>query len=893
MTFPSGMRLGAYEIVSPLGRGGMGEVYSARDPRLDRIVALKVLPEAATLDAERRDRFEREARAVAALNHPHIVTIHSVEQVDDTHFLTMELIEGRALADLIPKGGLSVSELLRIGIAVADAVAAAHQKGITHRDLKPGNVMIGQREHDGRIKVLDFGLAKLGEPSPQNPGATTLTVAPPTTEGRVLGTTAYMSPEQAEGRPVDARSDLFSLGVMLYEMATGERPFAGDTSVAILSSIVKDTPKPITEINPALPRDLGRIVRRALSKDPERRYQSAKDLRNDLEELKASIDAGELTAPTASASPGPAPTRTAMRRRGWGWVAAAVAAGLVILAAWLVRQSSPVTPVARLAIALPEDVSADPGRVLGAPAISPDGTSVVLTFGAVPNTYLVVRRLDSDAFQRIPGTEGGRQAFWSPDGRHLGFFAGTALKRVPLVGGEPVTLSEVGNSRGGAWGRDGTILVGTNYGAGVLRVPDKGGAPVPVTSLDTALGENSHRFPVFLPDGRQFLYFARTRLDEHRAVYLATLDGSRPRKRLLATDSYVAVARDPSSGRDYLLYPRDDKLWAQVFETTRGELTGDPVAVSEDVGLFTVSETGTLVSRQTSAEDTQLTWFDRGGKTLGTLGPVGDYWGIQLSPDDTRVATVVHRALSGYFAVWLIDVARGDAIPFSLESERSLAPVWSPDGRRIYFASTSRQEGIFVKAVDDAKPERLLTSPGKVIEPLALSPDGRYLLGGLADSAGTAATRLLYSSVGKDDWRPLLGPTSRQQYGAFSPDGKWVAYQSDDSGTSEIWLTDFPGGGQKHRISAAGGREPRWRGNGEELFYVSGDGTLMAASIGRDLRAVRSAPLFRLGPLPVSEGWHHAVTNDGQRFLVQVGRPDQSRTLHVVFNWPQIVRAAR
>ena len=621
MLFSAGARLGPYEILSPLGHGGMGEVYKARDSRLNRVVALKVLPDRAALDPERRDRFEREARAVAALNHPHIVTIHSVETFEGVLLLTMELVEGRALSEVIPKGGLALAEFLRIAIAVSDAVAAAHQKGITHRDLKPGNVIVGEREHDGRIKVLDFGLAKLADAS-REPGATTMPAAPSTGEGRILGTAAYMSPEQAEGKPVDTRSDLFSLGAMFYEMATGQRPFTGDTSISIISSIVKDTPTPITELNPSLPRDLGRIVRRALAKDPERRYQSAKDLRNDLEELKASIDSGELPAPPGeTASRGLPDPRPFARGRGWLWAGVVAAAALAITAALMWPRLPPAAPVARLAIALPEDVNPDPGRVLGAPAISPDGTIVALTFGSEPRTYLVLRRLDSDTFERVPGTDGARQAFWSPDSRHIGFFVGATLKRVALAGGEPVTLCEVGFSRGGAWSSAGTILVGTNYGVGVLQVSEKGGVPVPVTRLDPALGENSHRFPVFLPDGNRFLYFARTELDENRAVYLASLGDTNPRKRLLTTDGYVAVASDPSSGRDYLLYPRNDKLWAQSFDTGRGELSGDPVAISEDVGLFTVSATGTLVSRQTSAEQTRLTWFDRGERLSAHSGP--------------------------------------------------------------------------------------------------------------------------------------------------------------------------------------------------------------------------------------------------------------------------------
>ena len=796
---------------------------------------------------------------------------------------------------MIPKGGLALGEVLTIAIAVADAVAAAHQKGITHRDLKPGNVMLGDGEHRGRIKVLDFGLAKLADTSREGSGATTLSAGPATGEGRILGTAAYMSPEQAEGRPIDARSDLFSLGVMLYEMGSGQRPFTGDTSISIISSIVKDAPKPITELNPTLPRDLWRIVRRALTKDPERRYQTAKDLRNELEELKASIDSGDLMATAGAPAPaGPAASRAVARGRGgWAWVGGAAAAALAIGAAGLLWRSPAPTPVARLAIALPEDVSADPGRVLGAPAISPDGTTVALTFGSGPKTYLALRRLDSDTFRRVPGTDGARQAFWSPDSRHIGFFAGTTLKRVPLAGGEPATLCEVGYSRGGAWNAAGTILIGTNYSAGVLRVSEKGGTPVPATQMDSTLGENSHRFPVFLPDGNQFLYFARSKLDANRAVYLGALDDPTLRKRLLVTDGYVALARDASSGRDYLLYPKDNTLWAQSFDTTRAELSGDPVAISEDVGLFTVSATGTLVSRQTSAEQTQLTWFDRGGKALGTLGPVGDYWGVQLSPDNTRVAAVSHRALSGYFAIWLIDVARNLATPFSLESERSAAPAWSPDSTRVYFASTSRQEQIFSKAVNDANAERVVSSPGKVIEPLDVSPDGTHLLGVLSDSSGTPGRKLMYTIVGKDEWRPLLSSTGREHYAAFSPDGTRVAYQANDTGSQEIWLTDFPGGRHKHRISERGGREPRWRADGQELFYASGDDMLMAAAIGPDVASARSVPLFRAGPFPVSEGWHYAVTRDGQKFLVQVGRPDQSRTLHIVFNWPQIVHAAR
>jgi Tol biopolymer transport system component len=897
MGLSPGMRIGAYEVIASIGRGGMGEVYRARDTRLNRIVAVKVLADSAASDPDRRQRFEREAHVIAALNHPGIVTIHSVETIDDVMLLTMELVDGRPLSDVIPKGGLPLERTLAIGIAVADAISAAHQKGITHRDLKPANIMLGEREQQGRIKVLDFGLAKLTDTGPLSEN-TTLTGAAATGEGRIVGTVAYMSPEQAEGKPIDARSDLFSLGVVLYEMATGERPFTGDSSLSILSSIVRDTPKAITEVNPAIPQELARIVRRALAKDPDRRYQTAKDLRNDLVELKAALDSGELQRAVAPVRSRAAATR--MR-----WIAPTIGALLIIAATVVLwRPRDDRKGVTRLEIALPEDVGSDPGRLLGAPMISPDGTMVVTTLGSGSQTYLALRKLDSDKFERMRGTEGGSQPFWSPDSRNIGFFARGKLKRVATSGGEPQVLCDVEGNRGGAWSSTGTILIGTNYGnnvpaagpndAGVLQVSANGGTPVPITRLDASLEENSHRFPVFLPDEKHFVYFARTKKDENRAVYYAALDGRTPRKRLIVPDSYVDVASDPATGAVYILFPKDDRLWVQRLDVGRGEMEGDPVAVSDDVGVFSVSRTGTLVSRRVAAERTELVWFDRSGKRLGVVGGGGanDYWGFQVSPNDRRIAAVVHRSISGYFAIWIFDPDRNLSTPASQQTERSSDVVWTPDGTRIYFTSFRPKWQLFTRSADQAEPEQPYLAPGPVIRPRDISPDGKFLLAEIWSDADGRTRKLNYSPIGVDDWRPLVRSEFQEEHGQFSPDGHWVAYQSNESGNDEIWITDFPKGLQKHRLSDRGGQEPRWRRDGkdQELFFASGDRHITSLKISADMTVTESTPLFAIDVWPNSGFQHYAVTSDGQRFLLQVGKSESLRTLSVVFNWPELLR---
>lgn len=876
MHLQPGSKLGPYEVLAPLGAGGMGEVYRARDTRLGRDVAIKVLPAERLLDESRRRRFVQEARSASALNHPNIVTIYEIESADGIDFIVMEYVAGKTLGDLI-RPGMPLAEILRIAIPIADALARAHAAGIIHRDLKPANVVVSP---EGVVKILDFGLAKLVSPDASSSTADTQTQESSLSGvGGVIGTPGYMSPEQATGGRVDSRTDVFAFGALLYELVTGRRAFAGGSSAETLAAVVRDEPVAPSKLR-TLPRELERLILRCLKKEPERRFQHMGDVKVELQEIKEESD----SQPVAAAAPA--------RSRHTLWAAMSLAVALAaVAAALLLRPAASPAPIARLAIALPDDAGPDPGRLMGEPGISPDGTTVVTTLGTGARTYLALRRLDSERFERLPGTDGGQQAFWSPDGRHIAFFAEGKLKRLAVNGGEPRTLCEVSASRGGAWSPSGTIIIGTNYGKGfgILRVSDAGGQPVPVTQLDQALGENSHRYPVFLPDGKRFVYFARTRADENRAVYLASLDGGEPRKRLVVSDSSVAVARDPASGLDYLLYPKDGKLWAQPLDGDRGELRGDPLAISEDLGLFSVSLTGTLVSRRISVEESQLTWFDRSGKALGSLGAADDYWATELSPDERWIAVVLHKSLSGYFAVWLVDPVRNVSTPFSQQTERSTSPAWSRDGKRIYFASPSRGSRLFSKAVDQAGEEQVVATPGKIILPRDVSPDGRILLADLREE-GELRRTVVYSPLGKDEWRPLVGSRHREEYGQFSPDGKWVAFQSTESGSPEIWVTDFPAARQKHRISDRGGREPRWRRDGKELFYVDAAHQMTAASVGGDFTGVRSSVLFRIGTFPTSDGTHYAVNNDGQRFLVQAGKPDATRTLHVLFNWPRLLR---
>jgi len=901
MTVGMGAQLGPFEVLAPLGSGGMGEVYRARDSRLGREVAIKVFPAAFSADEDRLRRFEQEARAAGMLNHPNILTIYDIGTHDGYPYIVAELLDGEELRVQMNRGPLPVRQALDYAQQITLGLAAAHEKGITHRDLKPENLYVTA---DGRVKILDFGLAKLKR-QPVHGGVNSETptalVSPTTNPGTVIGTVGYMSPEQVLGEEADHRADIFAFGLILYEMLAGRPAFEGASAVAVMSAILRDEPPELVESNDKIPPQLDRLVRRCLEKRPERRFHSAHDLGLALEVLSAT-SGSRLEAQSAALS-GAAKTQAEARgprlpnRKRLVWIAITallLLAALPFVIAYI--QRAPVTTRAVRSFILPPEKSIFNfvGLNAGPVTVSPDGRRLAFVASASEGRNLLwVRPLDALSAQQLAGTEGAFHPFWSPDSRFLGFFADGKLKKIDAAGGPPITLCEAPMGRGGTWNLDGVIIFAPNNTGALHRVSASGGASSEVTKLDEARGELSHRWPCFLPDGRHFLYLGRGSIlseGETAAICVASLD-SQGSKLLLRANSNTAYTQG------HLLYLREGALLAQPFDAKRLETTGDAFPIAEQIqhipalgrGVFSVSENGVLAYQTGSATgNLQLTWFDRSGKPLGVLDDPAPNANPKLSPDGKRLAVVITDPQTGHPDIWLYELARGIKTRFTFDPAGEREPIWSPDGSRIVF--TSNRKGhfdLYQKSANGAGSEELLLESNFDKAPSSFSPDGRFLLYSAVDPKTKADLWVLPLGGDRKPF-PFLQTEFTESFGQFSPDGRWIAYRSDESRGGEIYVAPFPGPGGQRQVSTAGGRQPRWRGNGKELFYLSPDDKMMAAEVngqGATLEVGAVRPLFEARQ-SVTGGFLYDVTGDGQRFLINAAVEQKaSSPIILVQNW--------
>jgi Tol biopolymer transport system component len=894
LRFAPGLELGPYVIEAHLGAGGMGEVYRAKDKRLHRTVALKVLPKRLADTLGLRQRLEREAKAISSLNHPHICTLYDIGRQGEIDYLVMEFLEGDTLAQRLKRGALPLSEVLELAIQIASALAAAHAAGIVHRDLKPGNIMLTK----SGAKLLDFGLAKVRAAEALAGAAMSSPAEPITTTGTVVGTAQYMSPEQIQGREADARSDLFAFGATLYEMLTGKRAFAGQSQFAVVSAILEKEPEPVRDLQPLTPPALERVVRRCLAKDPEKRWQNTSDLESELRWIV------EASGTRFTAAGSEAVARGRKRELLYGALAVIFLLAAILSAAshWRLARtparaiSSEITP--------PDKVRFISYIVGGEPRLSPDGRALAFS-GADENgkTMLWVRSLDSREARALPGTDEALDPFWSADSRKIGFFAGGKMKSIEAEGGPVVEVADgCPNEGGGSWNRDGTILFVPDEGA-LYKVTGAGAHPLPV------LANDPHKVfvkPRFLPDGKHFLIASDSPDPAARGMYFASLDGRE--SRLVLGGNLLAIY---ASG--FLLYVQGNTLMAQAFEPERGQLKGDPPQrvvdrVERAGGYFAntmdAAENGILIYRTIGEFDQKrLTWFDRTGKNLGITGEVGSYWDVRLSPDGQKLAS---NAGNRYSDIWVDDLARAVRTRLTIDPDTDHGiPVWSPDGSRIAFAVLEGKirTGIYQKHSNGAGGEELLLADSdRSIWPTSWSRDSRFLLYSREAARPEDSDIWVLPMAGDHAPRPFVQARARAYDGEFSPDGRWVAYTSEESGRGEVYVAPFrassllttgpgpasAGAGGRWQVSASGGRSPRWRRDGKEIFYLSQANQIMAAEVeekGNSMIVRAARALFRCTPVPsLPSSAPYDVSPDGQKFVINILSDDTQRLILLV-NW--------
>jgi serine/threonine protein kinase/Tol biopolymer transport system component len=855
----------------------MGEVYRARDTKLKRDVAIKILPEEFSRHQERVARFQREAEVLASLNHPNIAAIHDLQEANGSRYLVLELVEGETLADRIARGPIPVEEALDIAKNICEALEAAHEKGIIHRDLKPANVKITP---DGKVKVLDFGLAKAMSGTAN---ATTLSNSPTlvsgTMGGAIIGTAAYMSPEQARGREADQRSDIFSFGCVLYEMLTGKQAFRGEDVSDVLASLMKLEPD-WSALPRNTPASIHKLARRSLTKDRKQRLQAIGEARIVIEE--------QLRNPQSKAE---VPVRAETSASKLLWILATVGITAALIVSFLhFREARPQERVLRYTIPSPENTAN-----LHSFAISPDGRYLAVAAVVSGKRQLWLRALDGLQARAMPGTEDATYPFWKPDSRYIGFFAQGKLKKIAANGGPAQSLCDAPNGRGGSWNREDVIVFFSNANeVAMQRVSADGGVPANVTKA-------KGRFPVFLPDGRHFLYLVIGLSAEQNGVYLSSLD-DKENRRILPDESRALFA----AGR--LLFIRDDTLMAEAFDAASGRTLGEAFPVADGVSFttvtnyapVTVSETGVLVyeSGGRAVTNRQMAWYDRGGKLLGTVGVPGLVLAPAISPDEKWV--VFSRGSGPRGDLWLRDLARGAEQRFTTDLSSNGSPVWSPKGDRIAFASnrggTAFNFNLYQKAASGTGQDELLLANGTFKYPSQWSRDGRFIVYTEFDPKTKGDIWVLPMEGGADRKPvPFLHSEFDELHGQLSPDNHWMAYTSDETGQHEVHVRAFPASEFKKRISIAGGEQPRWRSDGRELFFIGGDRRMMAVAVKAvsgthpSLEAGTPQPLFEAHTFESANStlFEYDVTEDGKRFLLDTigGGSASTPSLNVVVNW--------
>jgi eukaryotic-like serine/threonine-protein kinase len=879
MSLSVGTILGHYEIVAPLGAGGMGEVYRATDRRLDRTVAIKILPASIAADPASKQRFEREAKTISSLNHPNICVLHDIGHQDGLDYIVMECVEGESLAKRLEKGPLPLEQTLKIGAQIADALDKAHRSGIVHRDLKPGNIMLTP----SGAKLLDFGLAKQTSPIAT---LATMTSASPhspiTQQGTIVGTFQYMSPEQVQGQELDGRSDIFSLGAVLYEMLTGKRAFQGKTQLSVASAILESEPAPLNSIKPLTPVNLDRAIRRSLAKDRDDRWQTARDFSSELKWI------GESSGQTPISATGVASRKTLSRRGALPWLLCGLLGATILAAIMLWPRSKSSSEPTYFYAQLPFTVQSM--------AVAPDGRTVAAT-GRQESDHaktLWLYEVGSRRGRNLPGTDGADFPFWSPDGRSLAFFAQGKLKKLDIAGGPVQIICDAPSGRGGSWNKDGVIIFAPSgqLGNGLYRVSANGGVLVRVTIPDSARGEDSDRWPMFLPDQKHFLYLSAniSGKTEPDAIYVGALDSTEKKFVTKANGNAAYVAPG------YLLFYRDKTLFAQRFDAAKLELIGEAMPTLSDITFlprivqvaFSASNDGLLVAQSGSGVSlSRLVWYDRQGNETGVASKPDIYSNVSLSPDGQTVA-IDKTDEESNTDIWTYDFHRGSMRRLTFAPAIDSMPVWSPDRTRILFTSSRNQKfDLFLKNADGGQEEKLLVfdNPDKADRyPYDWSRDGKYVL-------YTRGTELWVGTLPELKARSFLVTPGIIRNSQFSPDGKWVAYASNESGKFEVYVTSFPGAQGKWQVSSAGGTQPRWRGDTKELFYIAPDGKMMGVPVsgGANFDAGAPAALFQAHArefFATSEQVSYDVTRDGQRFLIntQVKNVD-THPMSVILNW--------